>query len=264
MLVALFGVLALSAVTAAAAQAVEAPRWSIEGKPLEEGKTHFITAKVYASSFLLTAVGVTILCKAISLEEGVILGSSAGNAGKNNGILEFSECLVTGTSITKCTILKPILTNPLRSELVETEKAEPANKKGSLLVLFEPAPKSNGFARIVFTPETGGKCPAGNEVTVTGSVAAQVLTDSEKPPELGTLVTLEGGATEANSWLLNFPAKAIRKVTRISGEISSEKAVGLEVLSEEADATGTALVLLAKRNAKGELESELKKWSPLP
>ena len=45
MLVTLFGVLALGALTAAAAQAVEAPRWSIGGTDLAEGKTHFITAK---------------------------------------------------------------------------------------------------------------------------------------------------------------------------------------------------------------------------
>ena len=44
-LVALFGVLALGALTAAAAQAVEAPRWSIGGTDLAEGKTHFITGK---------------------------------------------------------------------------------------------------------------------------------------------------------------------------------------------------------------------------
>ena len=47
MLVALLGVFAFSAVAAAAAQAEEAPFWSIGGTRLEEGKTHYITAKVY-------------------------------------------------------------------------------------------------------------------------------------------------------------------------------------------------------------------------
>jgi len=45
MLVALLGVFAFSAVAAAAAQAEEAPFWSIGGTRLEEGKTHYITAK---------------------------------------------------------------------------------------------------------------------------------------------------------------------------------------------------------------------------
>jgi hypothetical protein len=263
MLVALFGVLALGALTAAAAQAVEAPRWSIAGTDLPEGKTHFITAKTYTGSFTLKGAGNTITCKAISLEEGVLLGSAAGNAGKNNEIVEFTECSVEGPGVTKCKI-GPILTNPLISELVETEKAEPEKTKGSLLVLFEPAPGSNGFATLKFTAEKEGKCPA--ETIVTGSVAAQVLTDPEKPPTLGTLVTLEGGATEANSWLLNFPATAIRKVTRISGGKSSEKAVELFSFSEESVEAGVALILLGERNAKGELVTEAspKKWSPLP
>ena len=50
MLVTLFGVLALGALTAAAAQAVEAPRWSIGGTDLAEGKTHFISAKIYSTN----------------------------------------------------------------------------------------------------------------------------------------------------------------------------------------------------------------------
>ncbi len=47
MLVALLGVFAFGAVAAAAAQAEEAPFWSIAGARLEENKTHNITAKVY-------------------------------------------------------------------------------------------------------------------------------------------------------------------------------------------------------------------------
>jgi hypothetical protein len=46
-LITLFGVLALSALTATAAQAVEAPRWSISGTDLAEGKTHYISTKDY-------------------------------------------------------------------------------------------------------------------------------------------------------------------------------------------------------------------------
>jgi hypothetical protein len=268
MLVALFGVLALGAFTAAAAQAVEAPRWSITGTALAAGKTHFITAKAYSTTLTLIAATGTIKCTGLNLKAGSLLGSAPESAGKNNEAIEFTGCKVEGPGFSKCSVLTPtkevILTNPLRSELVETEKAEPANKKGSLLTLFEPEVAPT-FVTLKFTPETGGTCPV-KETAVTGSVAGQVLTDPEKPPELGTLVELGQAAKEATSWLVNFPAAAtaIKRVTRINGGIPSEKNIGLNAFSEPAVLEGTALTLLAKRNAKGELESEATKWSPLP
>jgi hypothetical protein len=266
MLVALFGVLALGAFTAAAAQAVEAPRWSITGTALAAGKTHFITAKTYSTSLTLRALTATISCTALNLKAGSLLGSAPESAGKNNEAIEFTGCTVTGPGITKCSVLSPtagvILTNPLRSELVETEKAEPANKNGSLLLLFEPEVAPT-FVTIKLSPETTeGKCPP--NAAVTGSVAGQIRVDPNKPPELGALVELGQAAKEATSWLVNFPAAPITKVTRISAGIVTEKAVSLSAFSETATLEGIALTLLAKRNAKGELETEATNWSPLP
>ena len=267
MLVTLFGVLALGALTAAAAQAVEAPRWSIGGTDLAEGQTHFITAKGYSTSFNLTTGNVKVTCESIRLKEGSLLGSNAGNAGKNNEVIEFfGKCAVTGKAggktIEKCKVVEPIVTTPIKSELVESEKSEPGNKKGSLLVLFEPA-TGTSFATLKFTTETGGNCPP--ETKVTGKVAGEVFTDPNTPPTLGTLVTLEGGAVEASSWLLDFPAVPPKKVTRISGGTASEISVALEAFTEPATQEGIALILLAKRNSKGELESETTTtWSPLP
>src|ERR1700733_12870598 len=199
MLVALFGVLALGALTAAAAQAVEAPRWSIGGKILGEGETHFITAKAYSPPFNLRTGNVTVTCESLRAKEASLLGSSLGNAGKRNEVIEFfGKCEVSGKasgkSIEKCKIGEPIVTNPLQSELVESEKAEPAIKKGSLLALLKPT-SGTSFAILKFTAETGGDCPP--ETKVTGKLAGQMFTDPNKPPELGTLVTLEGGAIEA-------------------------------------------------------------------
>jgi hypothetical protein len=212
MLVTLFGVLALGALTAAAAQAVEAPRWSIGGTDLGAGETHFITAKGYSSSFVLKTLNVKVTCESTRLKEGSLLGSSAGNAGKNNEVIEFfGKCEVTGTSggkIEKCKVTEPIVTNPVKSELVESEGAKPAEKKGSLLVLFEPI-TGVSFTTLKFTAETGGHCPP--ETKVTGKAAGGVFTDPNKPPELGTLVTLESGAPEASSWLLSLPATAPKK-----------------------------------------------------
>ncbi len=265
MLVTLFGVLALGALTAAAAQAVEAPRWSIGGTDLAEGKTHFISAKAYSTNLKLRTANVTIACTTFKLKEGSLLGSSAGNAGKNNEVIVFETCTVSGTSggktIEKCAI-GPITTNALSSELVESEGAEPANKKGSLLVLFTPF-SGTSFATLKFTTETGGHCPP--ETKVTGKVAGQVFTDPNTPPTLGTLVTLESGATEATSWLLNFPATQPKNVVRVAGgAVTTVANPGLEAFSEEASEQGIALVLLAKREANGELVTEATNWSPLP
>src|SRR5271167_1128509 len=98
MLVALFGVLALGALTAAAAQAVEAPRWSIAGKTLElkangEPETHFISAKIYTTKEntrfnLRSLLGQEVSCLAVKLKEGSLLGTAAGNGGKNDEVLE--------------------------------------------------------------------------------------------------------------------------------------------------------------------------------
>jgi len=269
MLVALFGVLALGALTAAAAQAVEAPRWSIGGTVLPEGKTHYISAKAY-KPFVLSNAGGTIKleCTEVKLKEGALLGSSAGNPGKNDEVLEFTNCNIKGTSggktIEKCKGKEPVVTAAVVSELAETEKAEPENKKGSLLALFAPA-EGSLFAKLEFTTEAGGNCPVNTTVTG-GEVIGQVLTDPNTPPTLGTLVSLESGATEAESWLINLPKTPILKVTLFKNGVATQVTdKGLEAFSESAILEGTALVLLAKKNATtGLLETEKTNWSPLP
>jgi hypothetical protein len=80
MLVALLSVFAFSAVVAAAAQAEEAPFWSIKGTRLAAGETHFITAKSYTPTTKLVSVplGITTTCEKVKLKEGVLLGSKEG------------------------------------------------------------------------------------------------------------------------------------------------------------------------------------------
>jgi hypothetical protein len=266
MLVALFGVLALGALTAAAAQAVEAPRWSIAGTDLAEGQTHYLSTKAY-KKFVLTAGAIKIECEVVKLVQGSLLGSGIGNAGKDNEVIEFSTCKPSGVSggkaIEKCKDVEPITTSAVKSELVETEKAVPGTS-GSLLTLFEPAEGST-FTPLKFTTETGGNCPP--ETKVSGKVVGQVLTDPNKPPELGKLVELPAvNSAEAHSWLINFPATPITKVTKISGGKASETEKNeLKAFSETAILEGTALILLAKKNEKtGLLETEETNWSPLP
>jgi hypothetical protein len=266
MLVALFGVLALGALTAAAAQAVEAPRWSISGTDLAEGKTHYISAKKYSSTFV-RAANITLSCEVFKFVEGSLLGSTAGNAGKGNGVIEFTKCTVVGKTggkeITKCKVNEPIRTKAVKAELVETAGAVPGTS-GSLLMLFEPA-EGAIFERVGFTTEAGGVCPP--ETNIAGQVVGQVLTDPEKEPELGKLVELPSvNSAEAKSWLINFPSTPITKVTKINnGRVSEVGGIELEAFSETVTLEGAVLFLLAKKNEKtGLLESETTLWSPLP
>jgi hypothetical protein len=265
MLVALFGVLALGALTAAAAQAVVAPTWSIAGTTLAEGKTHYITAKIYTTTaaprFTLTGGGVVVTCLAVRLKSGVLLGAKKESGGTNNEVLEFyGACEVTGNG-TPCSVTEPIVTNNVRSELVETAGAVPGTS-GSLLTLFEAENKTLGFVTLKFT---GSGCKAAS-IIVSGQVAAQVLTDPENGT-LGKLVELpKVNSTEAKSWLLNLPVTPITKVTKITEGKVTEPKVELLVGGETATLTGTALVLLGEKNASGEIVTEKTPtlWSPLP
>ena len=137
------------------------------------------------------------------MKQGVLLGSAAESAGKGSGVLEFfGNCTVAGNG-TKCKIKEPIVSNPLKAELVETEKAEPAKEKGSLLTLFEAENAANGFVTLHFEPEAGGTCTV-QETIVSGQVAGEVRRDPENGT-LGTLVELGQAPEERKSGLINFP-----------------------------------------------------------
>jgi hypothetical protein len=259
-LVALLAMFTFSAVAATAAQAEEAPFWSREGIRLGAGETHYITAKKYSEKFTLKSAGHTIECNNVRLTENsaqrsVLIGSAAGNPGTNLEVIEiFEGCKVTGNGA-NCKIKEPIVTNPVKSELVETEKGE----KGSLLTEFTPA-KGVTFVTLKFE---GSECKV-KETAVAGAVAGQVRVDPNKPPELGELVSLPNGKKEGTSWLINFPAVAIKEVWLIKEGVGSQvKIEELQAFTEIATVEGTVLVLLAKV-AAGKLESEEAKWSPLP
>ena len=132
---ALLALLAFGATTAATAQAEEAPFWSIKGTRLAAGETHFITAKSYRETSVSSpTLGITTSCPTVKLKEGVLLGSNAGEPGTNDEVIEFEGgCTVTGNGAV-CKVDEPIVTRPVKSELVESEKGE----KGSLLTEFFP------------------------------------------------------------------------------------------------------------------------------
>ncbi len=255
MLIALLGVFAFSAVAAAAAQAEEAPFWSIGGTRLAEGKTHYVTAKVYnvtgaEEGFTLRAeTGQTAHCSSVKFEEGVLLGSNAGNPGTGDGVLEFSGGCTVANNGTGCKIKEPIVTKPVKAELVESEKGTTA------ALLVELFTTSGPFLTLAFE---GTGCLM-KETTVSGKLAAEVREDPNNGT-LGAVVKLPNEKKEAKSWLLNFPTTAIKHVWLIKNEIGEETKIELVTFAEKSTLSGTALILLA--NAKKETEETL--WSPLP
>jgi len=244
MLVALFAVFAFGAVGTAVAQATEeeAPYWSIEGTRLLANKTHYITAKA-VSSFVLAKDGLTsVTCTVVSLKEGVLLGSEVGFEGKNNETIEFKTCTVAGSGNSKCTVEEPIVTNPILSELVYTKETK------NLLTLFKPATGAV-FVTLKFKAATGGKCFVA-ETQVEGETLSERIEDKENPKKSYILRSL--GSEQPEEVLL--VENKISKVVKVAP---------LRAFGGESTLTGEALILLAKKNAKGELETESKEWSAL-
>jgi hypothetical protein len=248
---ALLAVFALGAVMASAAQAEEAPYWTVTGTRLEAGQTRFITAKE-VSPFVLNSpsLKLKVTCDETSvLPHAVLLGSEPGEPGTNDEIVTFDDCTVEGNgSGSECTkVTEPINTVNLKSELVEDKT------KTKLLVLFQPA-SSNLLAELKF--------PKGCKVEiakVTGSVNAAVIDEATGDP-----VELPSKKEEAESWELKFPASQPVDIWLIKGGVGKEvETKALEVNGTLAELSGTALILLAELNKNNELVSTDEEWSPL-
>jgi hypothetical protein len=261
LLLALLAVFAFGAISAAAAQAEEAPFWTVpakegssETKRLAANETRFITAKTYNKTTLESpSLEVTVTCPTVELKEGVLLGSNAGEPGKNDEIVEFKGgCTQTGNG-TSCKVTEPITTEHVKSELVENVENGAVGKK--LLTEFFPETGAK-FAEVKFT----GTCTKTKDIAVEGKVAAEVRGDPNKPPELGEIVELPNRGKVAKSWLLNFPATPIKEVWLIKAGAGKAEKVGLSAATEPLVFSGAILVLLA--NSKRETVEE--NWSPLP
>jgi hypothetical protein len=246
--VALLALFALGAVVASAAQAEEAPYWTVNGTRLEAGQTRFITAKE-VKSFVLSGSGVKITCIETSvLPHGVLLGSEPGEPGTNDEIVTFQNCKVEGNgSGAECEkVTEPINTTNLKSELVLDKT------KAKLLVLFQPATGSL-LAELKF--------PSGCKVTtikVTGSVLAEALNEKEEP------ITTSSAKEQYKSGFLRFPTPQPVDIWLIKGGVGKEiEAKELETNGSLATLSGTALILLAELNSKNELVSTGELWSAL-
>jgi hypothetical protein len=248
----LLAVFALGAVVASAAQAEEAPFWTIGGSRLKAGKTHNITAKTFkeAEPFVLSAGGVEVSCTTTKLKPGVLLGSEPGEPGLNDEVVEFSGCKVTGNGEKCKEVESPIVTNVVKSELV----LDTTKKK--LLTEFLPNTGA-AFVKLKFEKVGANEGCTFGTTTVEGSVAGEDLTD---PGEAAVEVGQE--AKEAHSWLTRFPKTQIKEVWLIKGGVGATAKVGLKAFGLAASLVGTALVLLA--NSKFETEESGPEWSPLP
>ncbi len=238
----LLAIIVLGALAATAAQAEEAPFWTVGGSRLKASQTRNITAKAFSAElrFSTPEAGITLTCAKLKLNVGVILGSEPGEPGKNNEVIELSECKVNGNG-EKCTLLTPIITTPLTSELVENVESKKVGKK--LLEEFFPTSGTN-----IFTIAFSGECKT-KETKFTGKFAAEALTDpGEATIELGQ------AAAQAKSYLLRFPEVGVTEVWLIKGGVGSAVKVGLASFGDEEFLAGTTLVLLENGG----------EWSPLP
>jgi hypothetical protein len=253
---ALLAVFALSAVAASAAQAVTAPFFTIGGTRLVAGKTHNFDSRALpgGAGFTLStpAAGLKITCTSLQVKEGVLLGSNAGQPGKDDEIAIFTSCKQTGNGTEPgCKVKEPIETKPLASELVEIDAT-----KQTLGEEFKPKTGTE-FVEVKF--EGGAECSVGVAANVDGEVAAQVLTDNGKEEAL----ELGQTATQATSWLVKFPSTPITEVLLVNskGEKETRTLEALSVLNLPSSLSGTTLTLLASTKFVPEPTAL---WSPLP
>ena len=208
----MLAVLALGAVVASAAQAVEAPHFKVAGARLGTGKSKEITSK---SSTIDIDIGSSITTCSVKVASGAkIFGSSIGNSGTGELELEFSEC--KGVAGGKCTFSGSYTTKPLKLTLAAVENAELSKGKGDQLDALLYATGSE-WMKVKFN--TG--CYIGSEAIVVGSLAAEVYS-AGKPVKIGE------EPAEAKTVELVFPESVIRQVTLVEGGVAFEEGVELE------------------------------------
>jgi hypothetical protein len=249
LVLAMLVVFAFGAVMAAAAQAEEAPRISVEGTILGAGSSREATVKMFSTNSTLEAGGVTVTCTTLEAKAGAkLVGSAAGEAATGEATLRYTGCSVTGNG-SPCAVEKEeVETKPLRAELVEDLT------KKKLLVDFLPATGSL-FAELKFT---GAGCTFKSTKVTGKDELLEVRTDPGN-----AIVELPGPVAEAESWLgeVEVPQQASFWLIKggVGKDVVIEEAEQLQAFGAPATLKGTALILLAKEG-----KSTKEKWSPLP
>jgi hypothetical protein len=248
MCAALLVVFALGVVVASAAQAEEAPYWTVGGTRLAAGKTQFFTSKE-AKPLVMDGAGLIITCTSASALPGaVLLGSEPGESGTNNETVTYSSCKVEGNDKTaECEkVTEPITTTDLKSELVLDKT------KSKLLLLIEPA-----SGTLLATMTFPSSCKV-SSMKLTGSIIAESLNEKEEP------ITTTSAREEYVSAFIKFPAAQPVDIWLIKGGVGKEvETKAFESNGSLATLSGAGLLLLAELNSKNELVSTGGKWSAL-
>ena len=219
----MLAVLAVGAVSATAAQAIEGPFYRIEGTGTNGARLRafaskkIVNAKTNAAGFTLTAGAITITCKKIGAEPGIIIGSNSTNGSGSKETTTFSECTVAG--LTGCTTVEePIKTVPLINRLGYA--ADPPVTGTNILTLFEPE-EGKTFATIKFI----GTCTP-KEINVELATGATGVCGEAWSN--GAVVAINGAnETERKAGQTNFPATAVKKVWVEDSGVLTEKKCGL-------------------------------------
>lgn len=250
---ALLAVFAIGAMAASAAMATEeAPYWKVNGNRLNEGEKKEITAKLDGEAITLegeakigeSLIKVTITCHGVRLKAGsVIVGSKKGQPGTSEETVEFYEkCEQKGNGLSSCKVKEPIVTEPVKNELVLNDAEGGAGEKEHILVEFAPvAGEKEKFVKLEFT---GAGCGVKETVVGNGVVIGSVYTDPEADGGTLELVTL-GVTPELTSYLIKFPDEPKSIWLALSnGELTLVKPKEFEAFEHPAKLTGTVLVSL--------------------
>ncbi len=195
----LVAVLALGAVTASAAEAVEAPRFKVAGVKLGEGQSKEITSEASKVTFGYGDGGYT-KCSTAVAPGAKIFGSSAGNPGTGELELEFTKCEGNGKH---CTFSGSVTTKPLKLILGGVEGTKWTENRGEVAALLKP---KSGEEVMHLYPQQCGETGILGELPVTIDYGDKV---GEEKPEAkivelimgplsnreGDFVFLEGGVS---------------------------------------------------------------------
>jgi len=241
---ALLALFVFSAIAATAAQAEEAPYWSIEGTRLAAGKTFEILGKSTEKQ-TLTAGADKVECEKVEFKSGtVLLGSNAGEPGKSDEGLHYTKCKVAGNG-TPCEVTnEEVNSEPLQNELAY------AQNKTSLVIEVFPI-KGKILAELKFT---GSGCSV-KSTKVTGVAVAGIFTDATPP----VLLELPTPVAQAESFLLKIVPASHSHIWLIKAGVGTEvETEEVDGFGAEATLAGTILVLLGVHGT-----SLTTKWSPL-
>ncbi|HEV3323276.1 MAG TPA: hypothetical protein VG147_13925 [Solirubrobacteraceae bacterium] len=236
---ALLAVLIFGAVVATAAQAEEgeAPSWIVEGKRLEKNETREIVIKAFHGTkepITLTEEGggeLKVECELAKAQKGAfIAGSVAGEPGTSEATSELSDCTTTHDG-TGCKVTEPIVTKPVRSQLVENTKYTSS--------LLESDPAAGSTTELVTLKFPGEKCTT-KEAIVKGLILSQLYTD----PEVDSGDEEEPRGEELSSFLVT-PVSETHDLRWKGGKPEEFTITPLKVGSFSATLKGAVLVSLA-------------------